>query len=133
MLTKSNKVFVSAELSGKSDSINHQNHIKALNLLKREGSNFAVVKGVYKNVAESTFMLYADSAKDHAENLSIALNLGALFNQESVLEVHNDDTAVLHYVAGNSEKIGQFTEVNEAEALTHNCYTFSNGRYYVVR
>ena len=132
MNNKSNKVFVSAHLSNRTAEANSLNHAKAMDMLRREGINYVVVEGVYKKVAQLSFMLYADSHADHEDNLLVAVSLAQLFKQESYLEVHNDDAAVLHYTGGSSEKLGKFTEVDKDTASKNNCYTHLNGRYFVV-
>ncbi len=135
MRNKSNKVLVSAHQSSQSAFINESNHAKALEMLKREDANFIVVEGSYKGSKELTFLLEADDIESHLGNLEIATNLGTLFGQESFLEVHNDDLAVLHYLNGTQDNLGTFTEVDKDEALTHNSYTHvtQTDRYFVVK
>jgi len=135
MKTKSNKMFVSAFQSGFTGDANWINHNKAREMLKREGVVFGEVKGCYKGKLEYAFILVSDSQQGHKDNFQLAYSLGQLFNQESILEVHNDDTAVLHYLGGDSVKLGQLVEVPSAEALASDSYTFEpvTGRYFVVK
>jgi cold shock protein len=136
MRTQSNHVFVSVYLASKSLEVNKVNHDKARLLLEREGRNVRVVNGSYKGTRELSFLLSSDSAADHADNLDIALQLGLLFSQKSVLEVCNDNTAYLHFINNASiEKLGIFTEVNKELAIDSDAYTHEpvSDRYFVVR
>lgn len=133
---KTNKVFVSVYLNNKSLEVNNQNHKKAQELLSKEGINFQVLTGIYKNNRELTFLLQSTSVEQHENNLDTAHNLGLLFNQESFLEVSNDDTAVLHFLSGQDEVLkGTFREVTEKEAIANDNYTYEpiDNRYFVVR
>jgi hypothetical protein len=71
----------------------------------------------------------------HDQNVTTAYMVGHLFNQESVLEVHNDGPAVLHYLGGNKVSLGKFQEVGDVEALNHDSYTHEPvlDRYFVVK
>lgn len=130
-----NKIFVSVYRDYNGDEINHQNHEKAKEMLIKSNTSFTIVKGVYKGNSELTFMLISTDVKKHINNLDIALNLGLLFNQESVLEVLNDDTAILHNIGGEMVKIGKFTEVSETESLGYDSYTYepTSKRFFVVK
>lgn len=130
-----NKILVSVFQSSQSLETNTANHNKAIEMLTREDIPFQVVKGVYKGVSELSFLLSSDSINGHLVNKSVALNLGRLFNQESILEVHNDDLAQLHYLNGMTiANLGEFSEVSESKALGLESYTFEpvSQRYFAV-
>lgn len=131
-----NKVLVSAFQNGKTDEQNRANHERAYDILRREGLNFRVVRGVYKGVAELSFVLFGDDIRTHEGNLQACINLARLFNQESVLEVHNDGAAALHYLNSGYrvERIGTFKGVSEAEAAGREAFTYDplSGQYFVV-
>lgn len=118
-----------------SNEQNHANHEKAIEMLERDNVRFQVVNGVYKGTKELVFLMSSTDVNTHDQNLTVAYMLGFLFNQESLLEVHNDSTAVLHYLGGNSKQIGSFTQVEQIEALNHDSYTFEpiTNRYFVVK
>lgn len=134
MRTKSNKVLVSVYRSSLSNEVNHANHNKAIELLNREKVSFQVVNGVYKNGHELTFLLASDSVQGHEHNLYVANSLALLFNQESILEVHNDDIAFLKYTNGVHKRLGVFQEVDQTNALKLDSYTFEpvSSRFFAV-
>lgn len=135
MIVKTNKVFVSAYSANKSVEANHENHRKAIQLLNDEGITFQIVHGFYKGSKELTLLLSSDNASDHKANLEAALGIGMLFNQESVLEVGNDNASILHNISGTADHIGVFSEVDSVEALASDNYTHEprSNRYFVVR
>ena len=132
---RSNLVLVSAYGSKLSNEQNHANHEKAIEMLERNNVRFQVVNGVYKGAKELVFLMASTDFYTHDQNVTVAYMVGHLFNQESVLEVHNDGTAVLHYLGGNKVSLGKFQEVNEVEALNHDSYTHEPvlDRYFVVK
>ncbi len=135
MRLNSNKILVSVFQSSQSLEANTANHNKAIEMLTREAIPFQVVKGVYKGSSELSFLLSSDSAQGHFVNQFMALNLGRLFNQESILEVHNDNTAQLLYLNGTTiANLGEFSEVSEQVALGLDSYTFEplSQRYFAV-
>jgi hypothetical protein len=125
---------VSAYNSKLSNEQNHANHEKAIEMLVRDNVQFQVVNGVYKGAKELVFLMASADVDTHDQNVTAAYMIGLLFNQESLLEVHNDSTAVLHYLGGDSQQIGNFTQVERIEALSHDSYTFEpvSNRYFVV-
>lgn len=131
MLIQPNKVFVSV-FSPQSN--NPLNHSKAAAMLVREGFQFQVVNGVYKGVKELVFLLSSTCIKQHKANVIIAMELGLLFNQEHVLEVGNDNMAILHTIGSGSEPVGVFHHVSEIEAILHTHYTYDpvTQRHYVI-
>lgn len=130
-----NLIFVSAYLNDFSPEANHQNHAKAREILDKEGFQYQIVGGMYRGSKELSFCLSTDNASTHDKHLSAALNLGLLFNQDSVLEVHRDGVAVLHLKNGQSETLGQFGELNERDAVKEDSYMHEpvTGRYFGVR
>lgn len=137
MKVNNNIVLVSVYRSELSNEVNHANHVKAIELLKCDDVPFSVVKGNYKGNDELTLMLSTNDAKKHSDNLSNALNLAYLFNQDSVLEVHNDGTSVLHSLRSDmpSLTIGSFKEVSKQEAVSQESYTYEpvSNRYFIVK
>lgn len=136
MNIQSNKVFVSAFRSIQSEHLNRLNHAEARNVLIRGGFNFKVVEGVYKGVKELSFVLFADNVDTHTMNMTEALNIARRFGQESILEVHNDGAAELHYLDNGYrvERIGRFRGASEQDAVNRDAYTRDpvSGAYFVV-
>lgn len=133
---QSNKVFVSAFRTDKSDEQNRVNHEYAFKMLKSRGFNFQVVRGTYKGVSELAFVLLAGDVKTHEDNLRVAFELAHLYSQESVLEVHNDGTAELHYLDNGYrvERIGTFRAASELEASKRDSFTYEpkSNQYFVI-
>jgi hypothetical protein len=129
-----NKVLFSVFQKSKSLETNQQNHNKAKELLTKEGVEFHVVSNVYKDISELSFLLAADDITSHDDNLDIAYQTAISFDQESLLEICNDNQAVLHLLRGKTEKVGQWQEVSEAKALDRGSYVFElvSKRYFVV-
>src|SRR5271167_4294858 len=96
MRINSNKIFFSVYQSGNSLEANKADHDKACEMLKREDIFYCVVSGVYKGTKELSFMLTSEYSREPDVNLYLALSTARLFNPESVLEVHNDGTAIIH-------------------------------------
>ncbi len=134
--SKTNKVFFSAHRSDRSHAANESNHAKALDLLRREGVAYRTVTGAWKGATETTILIEASDVRTHELNLDLALNMARLFSQDAVLEVANDDTALLHDTGGGSgtRVLGRFREASRSEALSQDGYTYdqASDRYYVV-
>jgi hypothetical protein len=114
---------------------NLDNHNKAAAMLKNERVPYQIVEGVWKGEKELTFLLASTDAETHEDNLTIARSLGLLFKQDSILEVHNDDTAILRIIKGTYiEKLGTFTEVSEEVGKRVDCSTFdpASNRWFVI-
>jgi len=135
MRLKTNKVFVSTFVSSKSLEANKENHDKACSILASQEIDYAIVRGCYKGKTELTILLSADSEAEHQKNLVTAANLGYLYNQESILEVCNDDSAFLHYSKGKAQRLGKFVNVSQSEALEQANFTHCpvTDQYFIVR
>lgn len=133
---KTSKVFVSVSRSELSSEQNHRNHMQAYDTLRREGIRFHIVRGAYRGHVEESFMLYSTNAEEHAAHLAIGIDLARSFKQDSILEVCNDDTAMLHRLGTGYavDKVGTFREVSKEQAIAKESYTCDpfSGRYFIV-
>ena len=117
--------FISAERYNLTKAENDRRTNTLERYLENQGLQFDHVCGVYGGVAEMSFRVHG--------HFPDALAVADYFNQESILVVYPDDSAVLHYVDGRqSQSIGKFREVDEFEARKHEGYSIINNKYYLA-
>ena len=131
---KNLRVFVSVELSTRSNHDNTMETLYAKDALELLGLPFKQVDGMYNGVAERSFMLSGEVGQN------MALILAELNNQESILLVDDNNDATLVYLrdaAGDKvwreEVLGKFVEVDANEALESTAYSKIDGKYYMVK
>ena len=117
--------FISAERYNLTQAENDQRTETLRRYLDNQGLTYDEVCGVYCGVAEMSFRVHG--------HFPDALAAADYFNQESILVVYPDDSAVLHYVDGRqSESIGKFREVDEVEARKHSGFSIIDNKYYLA-
>ena len=95
------------------------------------------VYGVYKGEHERSYVIPVDP-DEGARDVGALRSIAYLNNQESILVVHGDGSAYLHYTSdpwyGHVEFIGRWRDVPEGEAKASDCYTYDphTGRYYLA-
>lgn len=115
--------FISAERATLTETENKRRTYTLERYLVNSGLSYDVVCGVYCGVAEMSFRVHG--------HFPDALAVADYFNQESILVVYPDDSAVLYYTDGRqSQSIGKFREVPEVEALESDCYSIINNQYF---
>lgn len=104
-------------------------------LLELRGFNinqFKPVIGYYNGTKENSWTIRVDTDEEFNELLDIAHT----YHQESILIVHEDRSATLHYVADNSTKeLGRFINVPKGIALSESCYTYDleSEAYFITK
>lgn len=136
MRVNTNKVFFSVYQASKSQDENQQAHAEVVKRLTIGRVSFRVVRGVYKGTVEDSFLLESTDYAGHLNNLTVSGIIARDYAQESILEVHNDNAAVLHTLTGAQEStpVGTFGEVSRSEAETAGSYTVDpiTGKHYGV-
>lgn len=122
-------ILISAERSNLSSEVNQHNTESMRNILSSLGLYFESVKGMYKGTEEHSFMIFGIGYK----MLERLVNLGAMYNQESILSIDLDRQARLVYLATDEVvHLGTFSEVSSTEGL--DAYTITDdNRIYTVR
>lgn len=123
-----NYFIISAERFNLSQEENHQRTLTMATRLLHEGADFIACHGVYKGVAERSFMVMdSDLPNGLIERLARA------YGQESVLEVRNME-ATLMYFDGETrpEHIGRF-EPHSGAVSGLDAYTKVGTKVYVVK
>lgn len=122
-----NIVIISAELSTLSFSENENRTNELMKKLNAACIKYKSVIGCYKGSVEISFVCIADG------NLGILLKLAKEYKQESIL-VRNENGVHLQYADGFQERIGEkIVMVSQAEAMSQDAYTATNGLYYIVK
>ena len=95
------------------------------------------VYGVYKGESELSYIIPVDP-DERALDVGALRSLAYRHNQESILVVHGDGSAFLHYTSdpryGEVEYLGRWRDVPESVAKAGDCYTYdpSTGEYYLA-
>lgn len=110
--------------------------IFAMSILDQEASLRGMptldVKGCYEGATEPARAFTAHSARDHGHLLAMGLELGALFNQECILEVKANGEAWFHYMSGNSVFQGHWVRVDSSRGLK-GFTVFPDGAIYTIK
>ncbi len=133
---KTNKVFFSVYNADKTESVNFNRHEKFKGFLDAEGISYVELIGVYKGVKELSLLLQSTDIREHESNLQRAIEFGRNYGQESILEVHNDDTAILHYLDSGyrTDMVGKLRVTTKEDAETRSSYSYepNSGLYMVI-
>lgn len=126
--------IVSAYRSDKCGSSNHANHGMLLHHLRNAcGIACGEVDGCYKGETERAVLCELE----HTEDYDAVMSYARLFGQESILYIHKNRDAALHFtddsLAYGSQYLGRLKAVHESTAKRHDGYTrTNNGAYYVT-
>jgi hypothetical protein len=85
--------------------------------------------GCYKGEVERSYIIETTS-----KSLEDILMFAKQYNQESILHLDNERSAVLVYDMDNMVKLGRFKSASKAIALSNDAYTYSKEThtYYIV-
>lgn len=97
------KYIISAELSSLKASENKARTLILVREMLELGLDFVAVKGVYKGVAERSFVVF-----EHGMPTGWILDTMRKFGQESILAIESDNKATLVYADGSAECLGKF-------------------------
>ena len=122
-------IVISAELSHLPLEVNKQRTTSLYNALTDLGVLFKLVKGVYKNSIETSFVVLCG---EDSVNFNRLQNLAITFSQESILHLDANRNATLIYDNGNREAIGVFRSVDKSTIVNLESYTYdaSSDIYY---
>ncbi len=101
------------------------------------GFQYKKVYGVYKGEHERSYVIPVDP-DEGAWDVGALRSIAYCANQESILVVHGDGSAFLHYTSdqryGEVEYLGQWRDVPESVAKGSDCYTYDpqTGKYYLA-
>lgn len=120
--------IMSAFVSSNSNETNEHNHSKLKAELTDSGYGVKEVMGCYNGQLEKSLVVLGLSD-------TLAKALAFKYNQESILKLHNDRFAELHFTNGEIVPLGQFVAVGRDEALENMGYTFdeTTNTHYIVR
>ena len=117
--------FISAERYNLTKTENKRRTDTLERYLANRGLSYDVVCGVYLGVEEMSFRVHG--------RFPDALAVAEYFDQESILVVYGDRSAVLHYCDGRpSQDIGVFRRVDETTARRHAGYSIIGNKYYLA-
>lgn len=112
-------------------ALNTDTATKELALIQSHGFAAKPVQGVYKGIAENSYVI---ECPDY-EALQRLRVLAKQHNQESILQLDESRLATLYYVESDKvEYLGKFQVTARDKALAKNSYTFDpdTRQYYVV-
>lgn len=126
-LTKATKIFISAERPEVHTSTNKINTRLLQGHLDKLSAEYIPVRGCYEGREEKSFMVMTHSYED---TIKIILELGHLFNQDSILVVcPSNDSFFIDCTTGAEESGGVFTEVGSKPDTD---YSEIDGRYFIL-
>jgi len=124
-------IIFSVFQSNKTEIQNLKNHRNVREVLILRGTPFRVVRDVYKNIHEFSFVL-----ENTIANFVFAKKIAEQFNQESILVRDKHEEAQLFMIKDHSVvDLGVFAQVDENTAKTQDSYTWDveNNAYYAVK
>jgi hypothetical protein len=85
--------------------------------------------GCYKGEVERSYII--ETTSKSLEEITV---FAKQYNQESILHLDNERSAVLVYDMDNMVKLGRFKSASESHALKQDAYTYSQetNTYYIV-
>jgi hypothetical protein len=109
---------------------------RSAGLFKAAGIDFKPIVGELNGIKETGFILNSLTLQDFQNNLNLAKKIAAMNQQNKVLIIDNENTAMLTDVyQDTNEKLGALEVVSKDEALATKNYTCipDSGVYFVCR
>ena len=99
-----------------------------------EKAAFKQLKGAYKNVIETSYLVNVDLSGDLCQLVSDIYDLASDYDQESVLVVEKNREANLVFI-DNSQPVylGKFQESNPSEAIALGNWTLDGSTFWIVK
>lgn len=123
-------VILSGELSSLSSKENVRRTELLNDMLVELNFSFNSALGVYKGVAESSFVVLINDSADLETLKNFAFKS---FNQESILHQDTNQEAFLIYQNGTMERLGRLEQISKDEAESLISYTEMDGKYYTAK
>lgn len=137
---KTNKLFFSVFRTENLERVNQMNHRDVIDHLASHNYIPVVLKGVYQGIQEDSILLETTDYSKFERMQVHVLELASKYHQESVLRVHNDDTAELLLVGTKGNileilKLGKLVEVSSIEVLKLSSYSYNpeTDKYYAIK
>lgn len=129
------KFFISAERPDLDPAVARVRTSRLASELEAAGFDYKPVDGYYEGLRESSFCVWTRG--DANLDLQYLLSVAADFQQDTLLQVHGDNTAELHAVrwVGESEILGTFRQARPDEPADGESYTydFQTDTFWVVK
>lgn len=123
-------VYISADKSDVSTSVNARNRAMLRRFLDSQGYEYELAKGVYRGIEEQSFIV-------KCPKLVPITTLAKLFEQESILVEYKPNNWMLEFLSYDGQEtsrvlLGEMREIKESERNLYDSYTQTKDGFFTV-